>query len=133
MKILLALTAAAAITGAASAAQDADADLVGVWDGEDWVMTITPHGYMAAATKDGMVAAILQYTAEGGQVTARDVSPPPNSSAEAVACGMENDAVFTYAMDADEITFSIVSDPCESRAEAIDGTVLTRRAMPAAE
>ena len=130
MKILLALTAAAAITGAASA-DDHGSGLHGVWENDEWVMTITADGYLVGASHDGMAFAILSYTEEDGQITARDLSPPPNSSAEAAACGKENDAVFTYAIDADEITFSIVSDPCEGRAEAINETVMTRRAMPA--
>lgn len=131
-KYFYALGAAVALTGAA-AADDHGGGIVGVWEAEEWVATITQHGLLIGATHDGMAVAVLQYADEEGQMTVRDLSPPPNASPEEAECGMNNDAVFTYTIDGDQVTFTLVSDPCEGRGRAIDGTVMSRRSMPTIE
>lgn len=126
---ILGIATATLMTSASVAHDHTGHELHGVWNGEGWVMTVTQHGYMVASTPDGMAVAILSYTVEGNTVTARDVSSPPYASTEDAQCAMNNDAVFTYAIEGDQLTFSLVSDACTGRGATIDGTVATRRAM----
>lgn len=91
--------------------------LVGKWSGEfagqdgqpvKFTMVITEDTYQFDFGMDGTADVTGAYTAEGDQVTVWD-------TAGENTCPSDQKGVYRYAVEADMVTFTKVTDACESR------------------
>ena len=143
MKKVVLLSAAASLAATAAFAEHHEKgekkmhetpELTGVFMGEGFSATMAPQGVFAAAdSESGVVFVIGKFGAKDGMVWFKDIMAPPNSSDEERACATENKGKYSYTMDGDTVTFALDEDPCPGRAEAIDGTTMTRWTPPAEE
>lgn len=109
-------------------------ELSGMFEGDEFMVTMAPQGYFAAAAKDsGVVFVIGKFGAKDGVFWIKDIMAPPNTSDEERACVTENKGKYDYAMDGDTISFTLKEDPCPNRAEALNGATMTRWTPPAEE
>lgn len=107
-------------------------ELSGMFEGDEFMVTMAPQGYFAAAAKDSSVVFVIgKFGAKDGVFWIKDIMAPPNTSDEERACATENKGKYDYAMDGDTVSFTLKEDPCPNRVEALNGATMTRWTPPA--